>query len=73
MRRSDPAFRIKSGMTAFIVVEIKIILKALLEKLRYYNTFKPFTCIFHACSGMTGKEAGDGVKEARGQRRGSPG
>jgi hypothetical protein len=34
------------GMTAFIVIEIKITLKALPEKLRHYNTFKPFTCIF---------------------------
>jgi hypothetical protein len=38
--------RIKSGMTAFMVVEIKVTLKAEPEKLRRYNTFKPLTYIF---------------------------
>ena len=43
MRRSDPASRVKPGMTGFVLAEIKFSLRIFLVKLRHCNTFNPFT------------------------------
>ena len=59
MRRSDPASRVKPGMTGFVLAEIKFSLRIFLVKLRHCNTFNPFT-IFPpnssatACSPLSG-------------------